>query len=196
MKKLILIIGDDRMGRKAIRHISSAFPNIKIYRNRSGSPLRVLKLLKKNIISLPALINMLWAELQRPNLTVSGLPLLSNDQEVRVILKNENPDEVICFRAGVILTKRTLSCETHFLNLHYADLPKWGGLGAIHEALKAGAYDQHACLHEIWEKIDTGEVYQREPYKLDPSLSYKANEDIAFEAGLTLLQKYVSEALS
>jgi len=45
-------------------------------------------------------------------------------------------------------------------------------------------------------EIDAGEVYYREPYKLDPTIGYKANEDRAFESGLKLLHNYISGSLS
>ena len=108
------------------------------------------------------------------------------------MVEREKPDRVICFRAGLIIGKRTLSTGPQFLNLHYADLPEWGGLASLLRAMRAKAYDQNACLHEMVAEIDGGEVYAREAYKLDPSLSYRANEDHAFETGLTLLSKIIS----
>ncbi|PLX30224.1 MAG: hypothetical protein C0582_01570 [Alphaproteobacteria bacterium] len=62
--------------------------------------------------------------------------------------------------------------------------------------MKAQAYDQNSCLHEMVGEIDAGEVYYREPYKLDPTIGYKANEDRAFESGLKLLHNYISGSLS
>lgn len=196
MRKIILIIGDDKMGRRAIANLSKAFPNIMIYRNRSGNPARIAKLIKNKSLPLPSLLYMVLAEIYRPNLEVPDYPLLCTNQEVRDMLVHEKPDEVICFRAGLVLTEKTLACEPTFLNLHCADLPKWGGLGTIYKALKAGAYNQNACLHEMVGKIDAGQIYYRQPYKLDPFISYKANEDRSIESGIILLKNYLSEVLS
>src|SRR6056297_2220884 len=111
---------------------------------------------------------MVWAELRRPALAEPNFPVLYTNQAIRDMLAREKPDEVICFRAGLVLTEKTLACAPDFLNVHYTNLPKWGGLGTIYKALKAQAYDQNSCLHEMVGEIDAGEVYYREPYKLDP----------------------------
>ena len=196
MSKIILIIGDDRMGRKAMASLHAALPDIPIYRNRSGGPKRIIKLIRKKIIPLPAVIAMAWAELRRPVSPAPDFPVLLTNQDVRSMLEREKPDQVICFRAGLVLTEKTLSCEPEFLNLHYTDLPEWGGLGTIYKALKAKAYEQNACLHEMVGEIDAGEVYHRQAYRLDPCKGYKENEDTGFEAGLSLLHHYLSGALS
>ena len=196
MRKIILIIGDDRMGRQAMKSVHATFPDMTIYRNRSGSPRRILKLVRKRILSFSALMCMAWAELRRQPVSTPDFPVLLTNQHVREMLEREKPDMVICFRAGLVLTEKTLAYPTQFLNLHYADLPKWAGLGTIAKALKAKAYHQNACLHEMVGEIDAGEVYHREAYTLDPSLGYKANEDRAFEAGLRLLHRYLSGEVS
>ncbi|PLX30225.1 MAG: hypothetical protein C0582_01575 [Alphaproteobacteria bacterium] len=119
MRKTILIIGDDRMGRRAISSIRAAFPDIMIYRNRSNSLTRVTKLVKKKIIPFPALLQMVWAELRRPALAEPNFPVLYTNQAIRDMLAREKPDEVICFRAGLVLTEKTLACAPDFLNVHY-----------------------------------------------------------------------------
>lgn len=194
MTKIVLIIGDDRMGRIAMTSVHKAFPDIRIYRNRSTSPKRIVKLILKGVLPLSALLVMAWAEMRRRPVPEPDCPVLVTNQDVRSMIETEKPDRVICFRAGLVLTRKTLALPARFLNLHYTDLPQWGGLGTVYKALRAKAYDQNACLHEMVGEIDAGEVYEREAYKLDPSIGYKANEDRAFEAGLRLLHRVLSGA--
>lgn len=191
MRKRVLIIGDDKMGHWAVKEINKQCPETIIYLNRSVDRTRIVKLLKKRIISLPELFKMGWAELTRKDVSIPDYPIISNNNDVRAMVESELADEVICFRAGLVLNKTTLALSPQFLNVHYADLPEWGGLGAIARSLNAGCYEQKACLHEMVGEIDAGEVYRREPYHLDPKAGYKQNEDNAFQAGLRLLITYL-----
>ena len=183
--KTVLIISDDKMGRHAIASLDT---DVSIYLNRSNSPNRIAKLIRNRIIRVGDLLNMAWAELRRSDIQIRDLPVLHSNQDVLRMLQLEQPDRVICFRAGLIISRRTLKMSPQFLNLHYADLPEWGGLGSVARALRAKAFDQNACLHEMVPEIDGGTVLVRQPYQLDPLASYKTNEDTAFGAGLKLLK--------
>lgn len=187
--KTVLIIGDDKLGHRAVQKLHGQVP---IYLNSSNTLKRIFKLVCKKILRLDDLLQMGWAEFVRSDVSVPELLALHSNQEVIDMVEREKPDRVICFRAGLIIEKRTLSMGPRFLNLHYADLPEWGGLASLPRAMRGKAYEQNACLHEMVPEIDGGEVYAREPYKLNPGLSYRENEDHAFDSGLTLLSKIVS----
>ena len=76
------------------------------------------------------------------------------------------------------------------LNIHCAKIPEYGGIGVLDRALNDKAYNQEATLHIITERIDEGEVITVEPYKLQESLSYRENENIAYDAGIKLFNRY------
>jgi methionyl-tRNA formyltransferase len=50
-----------------------------------------------------------------------------------------------------------------------------------------GAWEQQATLHRVTREIDRGEIVATRSYRLDPRLSYRRNEDRAYEAGMELL---------
>lgn len=90
-------------------------------------------------------------------------------------------------RAGIIIRKDILSLGMPLYNVHCMDIPKSGGLGADECALEARAFSQRAVLHTMAEKIDEGEIKDTEPFYLDPSLNFRANEDRAYDAGIRFL---------
>lgn len=193
MRKIVLIVGDDRLGHRAIAELAGRFPCIPIYRNRSASPKRLFKLVRRNPYLLGDFITMAVAEWRRPDTPIPALPVVSTSADILAMIEREKPQTVVCFRAGIILGSRLLASGPEFLNLHYADLPAWGGLAALPRALRAKAYQQKACLHQMVVAVDAGEVLRRLPYQLDPALSYGENEEIGFTTGLTLLMEYLAE---
>ena len=193
MRKTVLIIGDDKLGHRALAALAARFPNIPLYRNRSASPKRLFKLVRRNWNLLGDFITMFLAELRRADTPIPPLPVITTGADIFTMIERENPQTVICFRAGIILGTRLLASGPEFLNLHYADLPEWGGLAALPRALRAKAYQQQACLHRMVVAVDAGEVLRRAPYMLDPSLPYSKNEEIGFATGLALLTEYLME---
>ena len=164
--KTVYIIGDDKLGHQAIAALG---PDHVIYRNSSNSPMRVLKLVRKGILRADDLLRMVIAEVRRKDTAIHDVPALCSNADVQDMVEREKPDRVICFRAGLIIGRKTLDTGPQFLNLHYADLPDWGGLASIPRALRAGALVQTACLHVMAPEIDGGEVLAREPYALNPN---------------------------
>ncbi len=191
MKKIVLVIGDDKLGHKAVADILAMQIPVTIYLNRSVSPERIIKLLRRNIHMAGDFTKLFLAELFRKDTPIPPLPTLQNGAEILRMICLEKPDIVVCFRAGLILGKKILESGPLFLNLHYADLPEWGGLASIARALRAAAYQQNACLHRMTAQVDGGGVLMKTPYLLDPHLSYKANEERGFEIGLELLTSYL-----
>lgn len=187
--KTILIIGDDKLGHRAAQKLLG---KVRIYLNSSTSFKLICKLVLKNSLRMDDLLQMAWADYTRSETSIPTLPRLQTNDDVINMINLEKPDRVICFRSGLIMGKQALSMGPQFLNLHYAELPEWGGLAALPRALRAKAYEQHACLHKMVSKIDGGEVYARVPYTLEPRQSYRENEDHAFDVGLILLNKIIS----
>ena len=70
-------------------------------------------------------------------------------------------------------------------------VPEYGGIGSINCALQDEAFDQFACFHRVTDKIDDGEVVDRESFTLSPDKPYYVNEDIAYAAATCLLLRNV-----
>lgn len=189
MTRTIFFIGDDKLGHRAIQALPEDAP---IWLNRTMNLTRVLKLLRRRSIIPSDLLAMALADLRRKDTAIPQLPVVTSNADVEHVVKSERPARVVCFRAGLIFNRATLRSGPQFLNIHYADLPAWGGLGALRRALRAGALDQAACLHEMLPEIDAGQVLYREPFRLNPATSFKENEDRAFSAGLAVLKAIAS----
>ena len=71
------------------------------------------------------------ADLRRADTPLSDLPIIATNNDLLQVIKDETPDRVICYRAGLVLTRTVLDQPPQFLNVHCADLPKYGGLGTL-----------------------------------------------------------------
>lgn len=189
MTRTIFFIGDDKLGHRAIRALPDGAP---IWLNRTMNLARVVKLLRRRSIAPGDLLAMALADMRRKDTAIPQLPVVTSNADVAQVVAAERPAQVVCFRAGLIFNRATLQSGPQFLNIHYADLPEWGGLGALPRALRAGALEQAACLHEMLPEIDAGQVLHREPFRLNPAESYRENEDRAFSAGLAILKAVAS----
>jgi len=182
--KTIFIIGDDKLGRLAAAELNA--PDA-IWLNRSVDSKRVVRLIKTGAIKLQDVLAIAFADLRRPNVAAPDLPIIRTNAEMLELIRTQAPDRIICYRAGLVLTRKVLDQPVQFLNVHCADLPKYGGLGTLHRALRDKAFTQNACLHEITTVIDGGRVLHKEPYQLSPARSFRRNEDIAYAAGRKIL---------
>lgn len=156
----------------------------------------MLRLIWKRAIGFTDVLAMAFADLRRADTPVADLPVIETNADVLRMIEAEAPDRVICYRAGLVLTRKVLDQAPQFLNVHCADLPKYGGLGTLHRALRDGAYAQNACLHEITTVIDGGRVLHKEPYTLSPQHSFAQNEDVAYAAGRKILADIISKRIT
>ncbi len=186
----MFVIGDDKLGRLAIADIGEDHP---IYLNRSADFRRTLRIIQKGAIRPLVVVKMVLADVFRAKVDRPRLPIIASNDDMIAAIARERPARVVCFRAGLVLTKRVLGLEPQFLNIHCAELPKYGGLGALSRALRERAFDQNACLHEMTVEIDGGEVLRRQPYTLSPHRSYRRNEDAAYAAGRQILRDLARE---
>lgn len=184
----LFVIGNDRIS-KSFVHSRTLPPNTELVVDRSANIARVFRLLYRGSLTPKVVLRMAWAEFLRPDPgPVEGLEVRSS-AELAIMAKERKPSEILLFRAGIIVKRDLLNLGIPIYNVHSARLPEYGGLGTISRALADGAYDQQATLHRVNEKIDAGEVLDTEPYRLDPDLSYGANEAIAYGAGMKLLDR-------
>lgn len=186
--KTIYIIGDDKLGRCAMGALGE---DAIVLRNRSVGVKRVIRLIRKGVIRLRDVIEMGIAELRRSSPAIPDFPTIETNRDLQQIIQENNPDRVVCFRAGLVLSNDVLGMGPEFLNIHCADLPGFAGLGAIRRALDQDALVQNACLHEMVGEIDAGKVLCKEPFELSHSLSYRENEERSYSAGLKILLSLV-----
>lgn len=187
MSDIAVLLGDDRIGCRVAGLIAARYPGLPLAFNRSAEPRRILRLLRRRRLRLRDLWAMACAEWQRPIAPRPPLPQINDNASLLAWLAATRPRAVLCFRAGLVISPTALAAGVPFYNIHAAELPEFGGLGAIARALRAGRRQGQACLHHIVERIDDGEVLDREPYALDPRDAYGANEARAYAAAESLL---------
>lgn len=119
-------------------------------------------------------------------------PTIRNNHELSEIIKIYQIDKVMMFKVGLIIDVATLSLFPNIFNIHCAMIPKYAGLGAISKALMNHEYSQFAVLYKINEKIDFGDIIDREPYTLEKGICFYKNEDLAYRAGIRLLLRHLS----
>lgn len=187
MADIAVLLGDDRIGRQAAVRLAARHPQMPMAFNRSAEPRRIVRLLRKRRIALSDLVVMALAEWRRPSIPRPLLPGINDNATLLAWLASTRPRAVVCFRAGLLISPAALAAGVPFYNVHAADLPEFGGLGAIARSLRAGRREGWACLYQMVARIDAGDVLEREGYKLDVADGYAANEERAYAAAECLL---------
>jgi len=184
----LLVTSDDKLGRRLAARVAGT-PDLIIATDVTPSAKRVVRLLRRGSLSPLLLLRMVIAETARSDSPGKIQHRIRGNSELLAFMKAQAVEEVYLFRAGLIISRDLLSSGASFFNCHCARLDGFGGLGAIHRALRERAYEQAATLHRVTQEIDSGEIIALEPYRLDPRSAYGANEDIAYEAGIRLLSR-------
>jgi folate-dependent phosphoribosylglycinamide formyltransferase PurN len=191
--KTLIILGDDKITGVAAKKIHKNSENI-IYIDRSNNIHRIIKLLKKGVLSPLLLAKMIASQLthhgKRPTKDIPGI---TSNSDLLNIISILEPDRIMLFRAGLIINEKVLNTGIPILNIHAATVPAYGGIGSIDKAIKDKAYRQHACLHIVTSKIDQGRILDKECYQLDPHENYCENERIAYRAALILLLRAIEK---
>ena len=191
--KTLVILGNDKIGGRALKEIGH-LKETQIACDRSTNFKRVIKLLKSKKLSIFLVFKMFLAEIFRKGeKPKKNIITIKSNKTLLELLKKNNYQIVILFRAGLIINKQVIETGTNILNIHAASLPEFAGIGSINKALKEKAYSQKATLHKVIETIDSGQVLSELDYKLDPEKSYLDNEDIAYSAAIKLLVKTLNK---
>lgn len=188
--KILVVIGDDKIGRKAIEEIED-IEGATILLDNSTTLSRVFKLIKKKSLPLSALIKMLIANIVRPKVknTTNHESIYSNSDLLRHL---DRETVLVLFRAGLIVNSQVIGIADRVLNVHCANIPEFGGIASIYRAILAGEFEQNATLHQVTTRIDEGDIYDTEPYQMAKENSYFKNETIAYDSGLILLKRTLS----
>jgi folate-dependent phosphoribosylglycinamide formyltransferase PurN len=184
----IIIVGNDKIGAKFLNQFQRK-TDYKILLDKSSSINRVIKLLRKGIIPITLAFKMFYAEKIRKSYKIEDYQSVTTNKELINYIEEYNPSQIFLFRAGLIINKQVIEKGIPLKNVHCAKIPEFGGLGVIQKALDAKVYSQCATMHIVTSKIDEGLVIATEPYELNPDKSYKQNEDIAYDAGINLLNR-------
>ena len=195
----LLVIGDDKLGRKAFWTLreSGALTGVDAALNRSSDPRRVMRLIRRGGIPFGCAAAMAWAEARRPAQPRPDLPEVRTNPDLQALLQVTTYEAVYLFRAGVIVNADTLAFGVPFRNLHCAKIPEYAGLCSLWRALRDEAFDQEASLHAITTTIDDpSTLFATEPFRLDPGRSYRENENLAYDVGARLLARELSRNLS
>ena len=191
--KTLLILGSDRISASALSRIDENSPALHIIIDESSSPRRLLRLMGQGRLGVVLVLKMAFCEFTRnAKLPQNKYDTIRSNAELIDVVSRIKFDRVVLFRAGLIINQAIIESGLPIFNIHCALVPEYGGLGSIARALRAGEIRQAACLHSVTATIDNGEVLDREPYLLNLRESYCYNENIAYEAGIHLLQRTVT----
>lgn len=183
----LLVLGNDKIAGLAYKKISN-LDDLDILIDKSTNVKRIIKLLRKKRIQIGLVLKMFWAELSRNgSKPPSHLSSIYSNKDLCQKLQKASYNKVYLFRAGLVINESVLKLGFLILNIHAARIPEYGGIGSINRALKDKVYEQCASLHVITKEIDQGEVLDQEPYILNQSQSYMKNEEIAYNAAISLL---------
>jgi len=189
--KSLVVIGNDKISGCVSEQILD-YASCIVYIDKSTNFYRVLKLLRKRVISPILLGKMVICEVLRSGRKPDKMfPAIHNNEDLLQAIKEHEPDRLILFRAGLIVNRKVIDTGVTVLNIHAAIVPDYGGIGSIYRAIKDGAYEQHASLHVVTSQIDKGEVIDRIKYQLSPGFTYCQNEGVAYRAAQKLLLKTI-----
>jgi hypothetical protein len=191
--KTLLILGNDATASWLGNRLQSEkVDRVNIYLDATNSIKRVTSLLLNRRIRVSTLIRLFYANLLRQSMPFDYDGQLASNKELVDVINDVKPDQVLCFRCGLIINQLVLETGVPIYNIHVSSLPEFSGLGTIAQSIIAEAWNQYACLHKIDEGIDTGEVMVKKGYSLNSNLSYKKNEDIAYMAGVHLAIEFLN----
>lgn len=120
-----------------------------------------------------------------------GWPAVRTNQDL-LAFAEQGATQVYLYRAGLIVNRTVIAAFADVLNVHCAQIPAYGGVGAIPRALRDRAFRQEATLHRVTHNIDDGDVVATEPYMLNPNDAYRINEDRAYLAGANLMLRQLA----
>ena len=185
----LLVLGNDKIAGLAYEKVSDV-DGLDVFIDKTTNVKRIIKLLRRKRIQIGLVLKMFWAELSRNgSKPPSHLSSIYSNKDLYQQLQKASYKKVYLFRAGLVINESVLKLGFLILNIHAARIPEYGGIGSINRALKDRVYEQCASLHVITKEIDQGKVLDYEPYTLNQSLSYLKNEEIAYNAAISLLAR-------
>jgi hypothetical protein len=205
---IIVLTRNNKIGRRAIEMIKELNRSDIVFAyDSTGGILRVIKLVLKRRFKLHWVWQMFWADVFRYNPPRYKLPKIKTKRDLTDLILFHHPvSAMYLFYAGYIIDREILSLIPDVYNIHCASIPKYAGLGALHNAIDNKEHYQEATLHRVTKKIDSGEVVKTKQYELVSrntsglfgknikKESYRIIEDRAYFTGMMLLQEWLSKS--
>ncbi|OKL47693.1 methionyl-tRNA formyltransferase [Boudabousia liubingyangii] len=103
----------------------------------------------------------------------AGLPVIKADSlkqpEVLAQILDLGPQVAIVVAYGALIPLKALEAlPMGWLNLHFSALPRWRGAAPVQRAIQAGDEEIGLSVFMLDEGLDTGPLYARRKYPLDP----------------------------
>ncbi|MDO4259554.1 MAG: methionyl-tRNA formyltransferase [Actinomycetaceae bacterium] len=117
--------------------------------------------------------------------------------EVRAHISSLQADLGVIVAYGALVPAPVLEIPTHgWVNLHFSDLPRWRGAAPVQWAIREG--DQHtaSCVFQLEAGLDTGPVFSREAFSIDPTSTAGELLDFLAQAGAAQVLDVVNQIAS
>ena len=131
---------------------------------------------------------------QKYNIPVYQPEKLKNNEEIRKILKELNPDISVVVAYGKIIPEDIIEIPKYkTINVHASLLPEFRGAAPIHRAIMEGKNKTGVCIMEITKELDAGDIYEcKEVAILDEDDIVSLHDKLA-EEGAKLLIKVLDK---
>lgn len=122
-----------------------------------------------------------------------GIPVyqpesLKQNQDVRDILKNLNPDISVVVAYGKIIPQDIIEIPRYrTINVHASLLPEYRGAAPIQRAILEGKDRTGVCIMEIVKELDAGDVYSCKEVKIEKEDDILSIHDKLAKEGAKLL---------
>jgi methionyl-tRNA formyltransferase len=186
--KITVITSKDRYGLILEKKFKKN-PNVLLVFSGNPKATKTFRLMRIGSLSLRFLLKTLICRIKDFRF-LYGRKTLNTVSELNTHLVETSTEILIMFRLGIIVPEEIL-IKYMVVNVHVAKLPQYGGLGSILTALDARDFSQFATAHIATKEIDSGSILLEIDYTLNPSLTYCANEQKAYAAGITVVERLV-----
>ncbi|RUM48401.1 MAG: methionyl-tRNA formyltransferase [Hydrogenothermus sp.] len=127
---------------------------------------------------------------QKHNIPVYQPEKFKNNEEIRKILKELNPDISVVVAYGKIIPEDIIEIPKYkTINVHASLLPEFRGAAPIHRSIMEGKDKTGVCIMEITKELDAGDVYEcREVPILDEDDIVSLHDKLAEEGAKLLIE--------
>ncbi len=121
-------------------------------------------------------------------------PLNFKSETDQQVLKDLQPDLMVVVAYGLILPQVVLDTpRLGCINVHASLLPRWRGAAPIQRALMAGDAETGVTIMQIVEKLDAGDMLQKEVCPIDDQITAGQLHDKLAELGAVGLKKILPQ---
>lgn len=128
-----------------------------------------------------------------------GIPVyqpekLKDNQEIRQILKQLNPDISVVVAYGKIIPEDIIQIPKYgTINVHASLLPEYRGAAPIQRAMMDGKNTTGVCIMEIVKELDAGDVYECRQVEINHDDDITTLHDKLAKEGADLLLKVLDD---